>query len=144
MRIRFCEALILTLMMGIRQRSAAKLEGRGLLRLREASSVVALFVCLVQLLLSQVLLIDQVVQHLRQRGKTLGTVLDIAVKDTVDDLIQVVEDYLQGLCVLLLENDLALTRAHLSLAVQSMQVKAFRIGALMASEEMRAIFGGSK
>jgi hypothetical protein len=144
MRIRFCETLILTLMMGIRQRSAAKLEGRGLLRLRETSSVVALFVCLVQLLLSQVLLIDQVVQHLRQRGKTLGTVLDIAVKDTVDDLIQVVEDYLQGLCVLLLENDLALTRAHLSLAVQSMQVKAFRIGALMASEEMRAIFGGSK
>jgi hypothetical protein len=131
-------------MMGIRQRSAAKLEGRGLLRLRETSSVVALFVRLVQLLLSQVLLIDQVVQHLRQRGKTLGTVLDIAVEDTVDDLIQVVEDYLQGLCVLLLENDLALTRAHLSLAVQSMQVKAFRIGALMASEEMRAIFGGSK
>lgn len=80
----------------------------------------ALFVRLVKLLLSQVLLIDQVVEHLRKRRKTLGIVLNITLKDTADDLIQVVEDYLQSLCILLLENDLALTRTHLPLAVQSM------------------------
>jgi hypothetical protein len=49
--------------------------------------------------------------------------------------------YADSLTILLLEDDLGLSCAYFSLAVQPVQVEAIGIGTIVSSQEVRAILG---
>lgn len=130
--------------MRVGQRNASYLQRRRLLRLYKISFIVALLISLIQIYLSEILVLHQVVQHLSQRRKSLLKLFNIAIQHSIDYFFEIIQHYLQRFTILFLENDLCLSVAHLLLPIDFMEIEAFTVGAVVAFEEVGAVFGGPK
>lgn len=132
------------MVVGIGKRYPASLQWRWLFRLGETSPIVALLISLVQLCLREVLLIDQVVKHFRERGEAFLYFLNLAIKYAVDNLVQIIKDSLESLTILFLKDDLGLAVTHFPLPVQLVQVETIGIRTLVTPQEVGTIFGGTE
>lgn len=130
--------------MWVWQRDASHLQRRRLLWLYKVSFIVALLISLIQICLTKVLVLHQVVQHLSKRRKPLLKILNIAIQHPIDYFFQIIKDYLQSLVILFLEHNFTLSVADLLLPINFMEIEAFSIGAVVALEEVGAVLGGSK
>lgn len=94
--------------------------------------MVAVFVGLIEFCLREVLLVDQVVEKLSERGESFRIFFNMAVEDAIDDFIKIIKHYFKRLIVLFFENGLVFS-IDFSLPIQFVEVEAIRVGTVVST-----------
>lgn len=98
----------------------------------------------VDLLSRSVIIINNVIQHLRKRWESFLDLLNITLQHSYSHLLQMIQNTIHGLNVLLFKYRASITTTHLFLSIDFVQIKTLYVGAFISSQEMRTVFRGTK